>query len=111
MPCERELGLRWMGAGFMRLIIRAFGRALASSGILGDATDWQVTYSGLSGQPDLSYHLRAYSMSLSAISRYRFGTPQGRPFTLRDPFRRPTEDRLSIWEDRSSTMSSLRQLQ
>jgi hypothetical protein len=30
-------------------------------GYLGDATDWQVTYSGLSGQPDLTYHLRAYS--------------------------------------------------
>ncbi|MGB6472747.1 MAG: PKD domain-containing protein [Candidatus Sulfotelmatobacter sp.] len=30
-------------------------------GYLGDATDWQVTYSGLSGQPDLIYHLRAYS--------------------------------------------------
>ncbi|MGA9415308.1 MAG: PKD domain-containing protein [Terriglobales bacterium] len=32
-----------------------------AQGYLGDATDWQVTYSGLSGQPDLSYHLRAYS--------------------------------------------------
>jgi hypothetical protein len=30
-------------------------------GYLGDATDWQVTYSGLSGQPDLIYHLRAYA--------------------------------------------------
>jgi alpha-galactosidase len=30
-------------------------------GYLGEATDWQVTYSGLSGQPDLIYHLRAYS--------------------------------------------------
>jgi len=30
-------------------------------GYLGKATDWQVTYSGLSGQPDLIYHLRAYS--------------------------------------------------
>lgn len=30
-------------------------------GYLGEATDWQVTYSGLSGQPDLVYHLRAYS--------------------------------------------------
>jgi hypothetical protein len=28
---------------------------------LGDATDWQVTYSGLKGQPDLIYHIRAYS--------------------------------------------------
>lgn len=32
-----------------------------AQGYLGDATDWQVTYSGLSGQPDLTYHLRAYS--------------------------------------------------
>ncbi|MGB6677573.1 MAG: hypothetical protein WBE44_12835, partial [Terriglobales bacterium] len=32
-----------------------------AQGYLGDATDWQVTYSGLSGQPDLIYHLRAYS--------------------------------------------------
>jgi alpha-galactosidase len=30
-------------------------------GVLGEATDWQVTYSGLSGRPDLIYHLRAYS--------------------------------------------------
>ncbi|MFZ0293930.1 MAG: melibiase, partial [Candidatus Sulfotelmatobacter sp.] len=30
-------------------------------GFLGEATDWQVTYSGLKGQPDLIYHLRAYS--------------------------------------------------
>src|ERR1700733_4636959 len=30
-------------------------------GYLGEATDWQVSYSGLSGQPDLIYHLRAYS--------------------------------------------------
>ena len=32
-----------------------------AQGYLGDATDWQVIYSGLSGQPDLIYHLRAYS--------------------------------------------------
>ncbi len=32
-----------------------------AQGYLGDATDWQVTSSGLSGQPDLIYHLRAYS--------------------------------------------------
>ena len=32
-----------------------------TQGYLGDATDWQVTYSGISGQPDLIYHLRAYS--------------------------------------------------
>ena len=32
-----------------------------TQGYLGQATDWQVTYSGLSGQPDLIYHLRAYS--------------------------------------------------
>lgn len=30
-------------------------------GELGSATDWQVTYSGLSGAPDLIYHLRAYA--------------------------------------------------
>jgi hypothetical protein len=29
-------------------------------GYLGIATDWQVTYSGLSGEPDLVYHLRTY---------------------------------------------------
>lgn len=34
---------------------------LPTQGYLGDATDWQVTYSGLSGQPDLIYHLRTYS--------------------------------------------------
>jgi hypothetical protein len=32
-----------------------------TQGYLGEATDWQVTYSGLSGRPDLIYHLRAYS--------------------------------------------------
>jgi len=32
-----------------------------AQGYLGEATDWQVTYSGLSGEPDLIYHLRAYS--------------------------------------------------
>ena len=32
-----------------------------TQGYLGQATDWQVTYSGISGQPDLIYHLRAYS--------------------------------------------------
>jgi alpha-galactosidase len=32
-----------------------------AKGLLGEATDWQITYSGLSGQPDLIYHLRAYS--------------------------------------------------
>ena len=31
------------------------------NGYLGHATDWQVTYSGISGRPDLVYHLRAYS--------------------------------------------------
>jgi alpha-galactosidase len=31
-----------------------------AQGYLGDATDWQVTYSGLNGQPDLIYHLRTY---------------------------------------------------
>lgn len=30
-------------------------------GELGQASEWQVTYSGISGQPDLIYHLRAYS--------------------------------------------------
>ena len=29
-------------------------------GCLGRAVDWQVTYSGISGAPDLIYHLRAY---------------------------------------------------
>jgi alpha-galactosidase len=32
-----------------------------TQGYLGEATDWQVTYTGLRGQPDLIYHLRAYS--------------------------------------------------
>ena len=32
-----------------------------AEGYLGQATDWQVTYTGLTGQPDLVYHLRAYS--------------------------------------------------
>jgi alpha-galactosidase len=31
------------------------------TGYLGQAVDWKVTYSGISGQPDLIYHLRAYS--------------------------------------------------
>jgi alpha-galactosidase len=31
-----------------------------ADGYLGQATDWQVTYSGLSGEPDLIYHLRGY---------------------------------------------------
>jgi alpha-galactosidase len=35
-----------------------------AQGFLGEATDWQVTYSGASGQPDLIYHLRAYSSEL-----------------------------------------------
>jgi hypothetical protein len=30
-------------------------------GYLGQAFEWHVTYSGLSGQPDLVYHLRAYT--------------------------------------------------
>ncbi len=30
-------------------------------GDLGDATDWQIVYSGLSAQPELIYHIRAYS--------------------------------------------------
>jgi alpha-galactosidase len=30
-------------------------------GEIGEATGWQVTYSGLSGRPDLIYNLRAYS--------------------------------------------------
>jgi alpha-galactosidase len=38
-------------------------------GNLGEATVWHVTYSGLAGQPDLKYDLRAYRMSPSAISR------------------------------------------
>lgn len=32
-----------------------------AQGELGAVADWQVTYSGLSGKPDLIYHLRAYS--------------------------------------------------
>ena len=32
----------------------------SAQGDLGNATDWQVTYSGNTGQPDLVYHLRAY---------------------------------------------------
>ncbi len=32
-----------------------------AQGYLGDATDWKITYSGLTRQPDLIYHLRAYS--------------------------------------------------
>jgi alpha-galactosidase len=31
-----------------------------SHGELGETEDWKVTYSGLTGQPDLIYHLRAY---------------------------------------------------
>ncbi|MFZ1158724.1 MAG: melibiase, partial [Candidatus Sulfotelmatobacter sp.] len=34
---------------------------LQAHGYLGEATDWQVTYSGLSEEPDLIYHLRVYS--------------------------------------------------
>src|SRR5271156_1653078 len=32
-----------------------------AQGYLGEATDWQVTYTGLSGQPDLVYPLRDYA--------------------------------------------------
>ncbi|MBT9332606.1 alpha-galactosidase [Acidipila sp. 4G-K13] len=32
-----------------------------SEGYLGEATDWQITYTGLNGQPDLVCHLRVYS--------------------------------------------------
>jgi alpha-galactosidase len=32
-----------------------------TDGYLGQATDWQVTYTGLTGQPDLVYHLRVYT--------------------------------------------------
>ena len=32
-----------------------------TEGYLGRATEWQVTYTGLAGQPDLIYHLRAYA--------------------------------------------------
>jgi len=48
-------------------------------GYLGEATDWQVTYSGLSGEPDLIYHLRAYSSQLfgdiQVTVRNSTGTP------------------------------------
>jgi len=40
-----------------------------AQGYLGDATDWQVTYSGLSGQPDLIYHREHTRASLLAISK------------------------------------------
>ncbi|AXC09783.1 Alpha-galactosidase [Acidisarcina polymorpha] len=30
-------------------------------GLLGKASEWEVTYSGIKGKPDLTYHLRAYS--------------------------------------------------
>ncbi len=32
-----------------------------SQGTLGEAEEWQVTWTGSKGQPDLSYQLRAYS--------------------------------------------------
>ncbi len=53
-----EVDGRWLHASdYPR---HAVGHSQAQ-GDLGEATEWQVTYSGLSGQPDLIYHLRAYS--------------------------------------------------
>jgi alpha-galactosidase len=53
-----EVDGRWLhAADYPRHIVEHS----QAQGYLGDATDWQVTYSGLSGQPDLIYHLRAYS--------------------------------------------------
>jgi alpha-galactosidase len=53
-----EVDGRWLhGADYPRHAVEHS----QAQGYLGEATDWQVTYSGLSGQPDLTYHLRAYS--------------------------------------------------
>ncbi len=76
-----------------------------AQGYLGEATDWQVTYTGLGGEPDLFIICALMRPSLSAISRLPFGTRQERPFTSRAFvlwMRR--RDRLSIWEGRCSTI-------
>jgi alpha-galactosidase len=53
-----ELDGRWLHASdYPRHVVKHS----QVQGYLGEATDWQVSYSGLSGQPDLVYHLRAYS--------------------------------------------------
>ena len=53
-----ELDGRWLHASdYPRHVVERS----QVQGYLGEATDWQVTYSGLGGQPDLVYHLRAYS--------------------------------------------------
>jgi alpha-galactosidase len=53
-----EVGGRWLhAADYPRHAVEHS----QAQGDLGEATDWQVTYSGLSGQPDLIYHLRGYS--------------------------------------------------
>jgi len=53
-----EVGGRWLHASDYPQHVVKHSQA---QGYLGDATDWQVTYSGLGGQPDLIYHLRDYS--------------------------------------------------
>ncbi len=53
-----EVDGRWLRASDYPRHVAEHSQA---QGYLGDATDWQVTYSGLQGQPDLTYHLRAYS--------------------------------------------------
>lgn len=53
-----EVDGRWLhAADYPRHVIERS----QDEGELGQASEWQVTYSGISGQPDLIYHLRAYS--------------------------------------------------
>ncbi len=53
-----EVDGRWLhAADYPRHVIERSG----VEGYLGQASEWQVTYSGISGQPDLIYLLRAYS--------------------------------------------------
>ncbi len=51
-------------------------------GYLGDATDWQVTYSGKEGSPDLIYHLRAYTGEVFCDVQVTVRNTTGKPIHI-----------------------------
>jgi alpha-galactosidase len=53
-----------------------------AQGYLGNATDWQVTFSGLSGKPDLVYHLRAYADKPFADLQVTVRNTTGKPIQV-----------------------------
>jgi hypothetical protein len=53
-------------------------------GFLGDATDWQVIYSGSNGSPDLIYHLRAYANEAFGDIQVTVRNSTGRPINISD---------------------------